>query len=487
MKKIKKAWGFYLFFFVLLAFFSWYIFQLTNFPIFADEAIYLFWTQKIIFKIESPFISMFDGKPPLFMWLSVLISFIFPDLLFAGRLISVISLFIFIFLSYKIISKSSLSWAWSVVILILGSPFIFFHSRLALLDMLFVSMIGLALLFWSQSKLKFKGFLTGLFLGLAFWSKTPALFFLPLPLITAIIFKRNKQHIIQSFIAVFTAVLIILILKTNIWFNYLFSRSQDFSYSISQLLSGQFSQIPSNLKLIFSWLWLYLPWPILILSIIGLYQGLKQKQSLIQTLFIALILFLSPMVLLGKILASRYFLVLGIILPFLAAYSLKNIKPKILIFILSAYFIFTFSFNYSLQTDFLKTPLHSTDEETYLKEWSSGIGIKQASQFFQQQAKNNTVQVLTEGNFGTLPDGLFVSIEPNIIGNNLGIIGVGAAGSDKFIEQLKNTTADKIYYLGNQHRINNLSRDKMQLIKQYPKKDDGPPLELYQISKDKYD
>jgi len=473
--------------FVLLAFFSCYVFRLTHFPIFADEAIYLFWAQKIVLKIESPFISMFDGKPPLFMWLSALTSFIFPNLLFSGRLISVISLFIFTFFSYKIISRSSLSWAWSAVIFILASPFIFFHGRLALLDMLFVSLIGLAVLFWSQSKLKLRGFLAGLFLGLAFWSKTPALFFIPFPFITALIFRRNRKNIIQSFIAVFTTGLMILVLKTNIWFHYLFSRSRDFSYSIPQILSGQFSQIPSNLKLITAWLSLYLPWPILVLSFIGLYQGLKKKQSLIQTLFTALILFLVPMILLGKILASRYFLVLGILLPLLAAYSLKNIKPKILIFILSAYFIFTFSFNYSLQTDFFKASFHSTDEEVYLKEWSSGIGLKQVSQFFQQQTKDNKIKVLTEGYFGTLPDGLFVSLEKVFVGDNMEIIGVGTAGSDDFIEQLENTTADKIYYLGNQHRISSLSKKKMTLIKQYPKKDDGPPLELYQVIDYQYD
>ncbi len=67
------------------------------------------------------------------------------------------------------------------------------------------------------------------------------------------------------------------------------------------------------------------------------------------------------------------------------------------------------------------------------------------------------------------------------------IIGVGTAGSDDFIKQLENTTADKVYYLGNQHRISSLSKEKMTLIKQYPKKDDGPPLELYQIIEYKYD
>jgi len=475
------------FYFILLAFFSWYIFRLSHFPIFADEAIYLFWAQKIALKIENPFISMFDGKPPLFMWLSALIYFISSNFLFSGRLISVISLFIFTFFSYKIISKSSLSWAWSAVIFILASPFIFFHSRLALLDMLFVSMIGLAILFWSQSKLKLRGFLTGIFLGLAFWSKTPALFFIPFPFITALVFKRNRRNIIQSFIAVFTTGLMILILKTNIWFHYLFSRAQDFSFSIPQVLSGQFSQIPSNLKLIFTWLSLYLPWPILVLSFIGLYQGLKKKQPLIQTLFTALVLFLVPMILLGKILASRYFLVLSIILPLLAAYTLKNIKPRILILILSVYFIFTFSFNYSLQTDFFKTNFHSSDEEIYLKEWSSGIGLKQVSQFLQQQTKDNKIKVLTEGYFGTLPDGLFVSLEKVFVGDNMEIIGVGTAGSDDFIEQLENTNADKIYYLGNQHRISDQSRNQMQLIKQYPKKDDGPPLELYQVIEYKHD
>lgn len=472
-----------LFIFVfLLSVLAWYLYRLADFPIFADEAIYLHWAKRVALGEENPFISMFDGKPPLFIWLSALASFIFPSLLFAGRLISVLSLFVAVAVIHKNLVKQSSSWAWAGTIFILSSPFIFFHGRLALLDMLFTALLSLAILAWSQNKLKHRGLISGIFLGLAFWTKTPALFFLPLPLLVSLVFEPKRKTLFQAGVAILTAGLIIAILKFSLWFPYLFLRSQDFSYTIRQVLSGQRSQIISNLKIMIDWLWFYLPWPVLLLALLGAYQGLRQRQPLVQTLFIAVILFLFPMLLFGKILASRYFLPLGTILPLLAAFSLKNIPSRRLLIILAAYISLTLPFNRLVQTQPLQAYLHPSDERQYLMEWSSGIGLKQVNEFIQQQTQQNSIKLLTEGYFGTLPDGLFVLRPKDLPWKNLEIIGVGSPGSPDFKHQLEISTADIVFYVGNQDRIPQANRETMQLIKQYPKKGNGAPLELYQVT-----
>ena len=75
-------------------------------PVFADEAIYVRWSQ-VIKNVETlRFIPLTDGKQPLFMWLTVPFFKLTTDPLFAGRLVSIISglfLSISLFLLYSLI------------------------------------------------------------------------------------------------------------------------------------------------------------------------------------------------------------------------------------------------------------------------------------------------------------------------------------------------------------------------------------------------
>src|SRR5437870_4877804 len=62
--------------------------SLTYQPIFADEAIYIRWAQIAKAEPSLRFISLQDGKTPLFMWAMAPYLIIFDDPLFAGRLLS---------------------------------------------------------------------------------------------------------------------------------------------------------------------------------------------------------------------------------------------------------------------------------------------------------------------------------------------------------------------------------------------------------------
>jgi len=62
------------------------IFRLSKLPVFADEAIYIRWTQLIIDDWQRYlFFPMNDGKTPLQMWLMLPFQFLFKNQLFAGR------------------------------------------------------------------------------------------------------------------------------------------------------------------------------------------------------------------------------------------------------------------------------------------------------------------------------------------------------------------------------------------------------------------
>src|SRR3990167_6425859 len=67
---------------------------LTKIPIFTDEAIYIRWGQIALQDPVHRFISLEDGKQPLFIWLMLPALKWIADPLVAGRLVSVAAGFI---------------------------------------------------------------------------------------------------------------------------------------------------------------------------------------------------------------------------------------------------------------------------------------------------------------------------------------------------------------------------------------------------------
>ena len=124
---------------IIVFYITIHVYKLTLLPIFADEAIYIRWTQLIIDDWRQYlFFPMNDGKTPLLMWLMVPFQFLFSNQLFAGRFVTVlIGLGQILGLGYltKLLGgKTKTTW----LAMLLGSilPFWFFHHRMALTDTL---------------------------------------------------------------------------------------------------------------------------------------------------------------------------------------------------------------------------------------------------------------------------------------------------------------------------------------------------------------
>src|SRR4029079_15185940 len=66
------------------------IYNLTIIPVFADEAIYIRWSQVMRNVPELRFLPLSDGKQPLFMCATIPLFKLFSDPLFAGRFLSVL-------------------------------------------------------------------------------------------------------------------------------------------------------------------------------------------------------------------------------------------------------------------------------------------------------------------------------------------------------------------------------------------------------------
>src|SRR3990167_410413 len=72
-----------------IAYFSLRLYRIMSLPIFTDEAIYTRWSQIANQDASWRFISLVDGKQPLFIWLNMILVRVIHDPLLSGRLISV--------------------------------------------------------------------------------------------------------------------------------------------------------------------------------------------------------------------------------------------------------------------------------------------------------------------------------------------------------------------------------------------------------------
>jgi len=110
--------------------------KLLVIPIFTDEAIYTRWAQIALNDASWRFISLTDGKQPLFIWFMMLSMKLFKDPLFAGRIISVIfGLFTMVglwFVSNELFKNKKNAFLTALIYIFY--PFAQVYDRMALMD-----------------------------------------------------------------------------------------------------------------------------------------------------------------------------------------------------------------------------------------------------------------------------------------------------------------------------------------------------------------
>lgn len=471
---------------VLIVFFYFIsrLVNLTKIPVFADEAIYIRWAQVMRAESTLRFLPLSDGKQPLFMWLIIPFLKIFEDPLVAGRLVSVflglgtmVGVFI---LSYLIFKKQSLSFFSSIFYLY--SPFSFFFDRMALADGLLsfwgiwflIFAVGLA----AKARLDL-AMIAGIILGLALITKSPALFSaLLLPVTIILIDKKRKEFPINLMKLVILWGVIYLfsfaiynVLRLGPEFHMIAIRNKDYVFPISEILKHPLNPFWGNFKDSISWFWILLTPFTFILGILGLFGILRKSRS---EGIVLLIWFLIPLLAqsaVAKVNTARYLLFL--VPPFLifSAYGLEIIFTSLKNKVLTTLILIIIFFFPAYQTMLLTIQpalawLPKKDRQGYLEIWTSGYGIKEASDYLEEIAETQNVLVGTEGYFGTLPDGLQIYLEkvPNIT-----IIGVGYPIKE-IPEKLINGLADKkVFLLVNDSRLEIKDTKKLSLVFRYPK------------------
>lgn len=518
MKSFFKEWkktSIYLLLILTFGFIIRYI-NLTYLPVFADEAIYVRWSQVMASEPTLRFLPLSDGKQPAFMWILMFIIKYFNDPLFVGRLLSVVmglsttfGIFVFSCLLFKnkqSLENSKQSLANEDIGKHLGlfasaiytvSTFTFFFDRMALVDSMLASLViwtsVFAYLTFKNTRLDF-ALITGILLGLATLTKSPAIF-LALSIPFFVIFGNNsfkglsnlKKLVVPLGLLVsiyFVAFAMYNVQRLGPNFDMLTARTKDYAYPVTHLFTNPIDPLIPHLKDYLSWLVILGPFPILVFLSLGLVNGFKSYKK---ELFILILLAFVPVYVqsaIGKVFTARYVL---FTIPFLFIISSLSILTKNkLLKIVNYVFIFLFltlslNNNYYLLTNPEKANLPIGERAGYLEEWTAGQGIKEISEYIKNEFKKDETKEIvvgTEGYFGTLPDGLqmYLNDLPN---NKVKVVGIGL-GVDKIPESLSKSVefGTKTYLVINKSRYLGNS-EGLKLIASYKKADRNPISDNY--------
>lgn len=421
---------------IFLVYFLLRIPGLTLQPVFCDEAIYIHWAQQMLENFHFyAFVPLTDGKTPLFMWLMTVPLRIISDPLAAGRILSVFSGLATV-TGAIVLGKKFFNLRVGLIAGFLLSviPFIVFFDKMALVD----SMLA-AFSFWSlifalnlTQKLSLKNiFLLGLTLGGGWLTKTPGVFaFVTLPVvIISVKFKEvGIKRVLKTAAGLAAAAGIGFgiynLLRFSPYFVNLSSRNQDYYFPFSRLLVTPLDPFIGHAHDLADWLPKLITWPILILMAISVILIAYKRNMVSLVIFLWGLLPLIAMMLLLKTFTARYVLFCFVPAIFLAAwtidflYSLLPVKRRIvpLIAVIILLLVPAFVFDYYLMTDPQKAPLPREERHGYLEDWTAGYGLKEIAGFMKSQARNQKILLVTEGSFGTLPDGLdiYMGNDPNI-------------------------------------------------------------------------
>jgi len=455
--------------------------NLTSLPVFCDEAIYVRWSQLIKSVSSLFFVPLSDGKQPLFMWLVVPFFSVFKDPLFAGRFVSVLAgwgtLITIFFLAKLLFSRKTAIYA---IIIYLFLPFSFFFDRLALADNLLtffgVLSLYLSLLLAQKPSLK-NSLLLGIVLGLAWLTKSPAIYFIALSVFTFAVIRKTI-FVVYPAISAFIAFVIFNILRLDSQFHMIGRRNLDYVWSIGEILKHPFDPLKPHLIDVFNIFVQFISWPLIIAVLILVIVSFKNKKIEAKKLLILSAWCLLPLLAsaaMAKAFTARYILFTLPPLIIIFAFFLKRLRPFFLLLLLIPNFIYL----YQLSFKPFSAKLPPT-ETGYLKDWTSGWGIQKAATYLRQRAQVVNVIVGTEGSFGTLPNGLQIYTEKV---HQLTVIGTGL-GYPKISEQLIDARnyGDEVYLLVNQFRLvlSPPEYDLLEVIQKYPKPD-GDNLILYRL------
>lgn len=473
-----------------LAYFATRIFHLTSLPIFVDEAIYSRWSQIALHDASWRFISLTDGKQPLFIWFAMPFLNFIHDPLFATRLASVICGFFTIaglwYAGFLIKDKRT---GYLAVALGLITPFLFFYDRFAVMESMLTAsgiwLFNISYLFAKSKRLDI-ALVLGITAGLAFLVKSPAQAFIVLIPSAYIFLFEDSARFHKKNILKYLGLLIVVYLLAEVinniqrlspWMYMITRKNGDFVISPLSMLKDHPYRIWQNFMDSQRWLIAYLTLPIYLLSIWGAFKLTKtfDKFLLVSAWFWLPFAALITTALLYR---PRY---LVFIVPYLLLYTSSAFPKKTMhrFIWLAALSVIPIRFMYMAYFTPLSMPLVKADMD-YVSGWAAGNGLKQiADWLLQREAQTGTeIYVYTEGTFGLLPHGLELYTSPS--STKLQITGIYPVNAIP-PQLVKNKAAENLetYFITNNTQLHSTPPNSSEILS-YKKADDSY-IRLYRV------
>ena len=426
---------------IVIAYFLLRLSFFSSLPIFTDEAIYTRWAQIALNDASWRFISLTDGKQPLFVWVAMVFMKFIKDPLIAARLVSVFTGFFTVIglwlLSFELFKNKKIAYLTSVIYVFY--PFAQVYDRMALMDSM-VATFSIFALYFSillvrKTKLSIM-YTLGIVAGLGALTKSSNFFSLYLLPFTILLFDFQKNTLVRRLfkwiayviLSVVIAQVMYNILRLSPLFQMIETKNATFVYPFSEWISHPFTFFVGNLHGLFDWLKSYLLAPyilLIIISLIFIYKFIKEKLLLI-------IYFLLPLValaLFGKVIFPRFIFFMSCYLLPLAAWGLNEIilfanrrlngtnkifsRSIIYVVITIIFTIYPGFVSFTVAKNPLNAPIAKSDINQYVNNWTAGWGVNESINFFKKEAENQKIFIATEGTFGLMPESLELYLVDN--------------------------------------------------------------------------
>ena len=478
---------------------SYFISRLINLkiiPIFTDEAIYTYWAQVALHDPANRFISLEDGKQPLFIWLAAISQKFINDPLVASRIVSVIAGFgsvIGIYILAKTLFGQKAAALASFLYIIL--PFTLLYDRLALFDSL-LTMLGIWAVYFSikmaQTQRLDLALINGGVIGLAIITKSTGIFYLYLLPVSLVLFnfkeKDRNLRLLKWFgftlVTVFLSQIIYNSLRLSPLFYIIERKNMAFIRSFSQVIANPFLFFYSNINSIVSWVITYIGLPLFLIFIAVLIYGAVKKKLKI---FYLLILILAPFfaeVFFNKVLYPRfvlfYFPYIIILLSFGIISIFDNfLKYRKYLILLVILFVLIPSINsFKLLTNPKEAKIADSDAGQYLNDWPAGYGVSEIVNILKVESQNQDIYVGTEGTFGLLPYALQIYFYDH---HNVHIFGFWPVDTENLPAQIINIAKNqKTYFVFNENQ-KEITNPDLKFIEKYQKGKGNSYMRLYQL------
>ena len=408
---------------IILAYFATRLVNLTTFPIFTDEAIYIRWSQIASRDAAWRFISLVDGKQPMYTWIAMVVMRFVSDPVLAGRLVSVLAGFgslVGMFLLGREVFKSvRIGVIASMLYLI--SPFALVYDRMALYDSL-VAMFSIwnlygAILLVRHIRLDI-ALIFGITLGLGMLNKSSGFLSLYMVPLTLVLFDWKRAGIVRLFVRWVLCVLVAVLISQGLYsvlrlsplFGVIAQKNAIFVYPFAEWVKHPTNFFIGNIRGMFDWLINYLTWPVWIAALLPMFTFWRQPREKLLLYSWWLVPFVA-LALFARVLYPRFILFMAMPLLIFPAVVVDGIMKKYKrtvfgFFVIGIMIIPSIWTDYLLITKPVYAPIAQADRGQYMNDWPSGWGVREVKDFLLNESAREKVVVYTDGTFGLLPYGL---------------------------------------------------------------------------------